>query len=450
MKKGKIIPMPTTKEAQIRARARNLPVGRCIVNSNWEEAQIVNVIVTRKHINGNVTFGFFLVDLMLLGVKDCIYDFNVSSKEFEEQLKRQDWEFMDCDYELAHNIVYEGVAFAEDYGFEPCREFTKTGIYILEEDSDDIPSIYIPLGDEGVPVVIIDPKNNRKREIAILEKTAGPDNFIVYNIDENGDIIDDDDDDDNFFDYYSDTIEEIHDIGFDEFLIKYEHNLDFTQTLAIFDIYYKTLISVPDTDKFKSLIELIFQDNRFEPDNEEIPKSEKHIDALQYILEKWENSHDAALAELETLVADNPDDIDLVSIKISMLRDMNSRQELEQLTNYWYDRVPNNHAIRLEYAKLLTEQERYDEIFELFDNQPGLNAITTDDIKLSGINVADFCACYVMAWLSKDNIEKAEPYYRILIMLNVISPLIMKVMMTMSEKKRNAIYEKGRDLGKIE
>ena len=439
--------MPTTTEAQIRTRARNLPVGRCMVNSNWEEAQMVNVIVTRNHINGNITFGFYLVDLMLLGVKDCIYDFNISPTELEEMLKRQDCEFIDCDYELAHNIVYEGIAFAEDYGFEPCSEFTKTGIYVLEEDSDDITSIDIPLGEDGIPVVFVDNKNNRRREIAILEKTAGPDNFIVYNIDENGDVIDDEEDDDCLFDYYSDAIDEIHDVGFDDFIIKYEHNLDFAQTLAMLDVSYNTLISPPDLDKFKSLIGLIFQDSRFEYENGKTPENEKYLDALFSILEKWENDQNEALVELETLVAANPDDIDLVSINISMLRDMNRKQEAKQLINYWYERVPGNHTVRLEYAKLLTEEERYDEVFELFDNQPGLNGITTDDVKFSDIKVADFCACYVMAWLSKDNIEKADYYYRILIMLNVISPFTMKVMMNMLEKKRSIISEKGYDLG---
>ena len=71
MKKGKIISMPTTVEAQIRTRARSLPIDRCFVSSDWEESKSANVIVTRKHVNGNITYGIYLVDLLLLGVQAC-------------------------------------------------------------------------------------------------------------------------------------------------------------------------------------------------------------------------------------------------------------------------------------------------------------------------------------------------------------------------------------------
>ena len=58
MKRGKVVSMPNSTEAQIRTRARNLPVDRCYVNDNWEDAQIANVVVTRKHTNGNISFVF--------------------------------------------------------------------------------------------------------------------------------------------------------------------------------------------------------------------------------------------------------------------------------------------------------------------------------------------------------------------------------------------------------
>lgn len=39
------------------------------------------VLVTRKHVNGNLTFGGFQVDLHCLGVKDAFCNFNFSPVE---------------------------------------------------------------------------------------------------------------------------------------------------------------------------------------------------------------------------------------------------------------------------------------------------------------------------------------------------------------------------------
>ncbi len=154
MKKGKVISMPSTLEAQIRSRARNLPVYKCYVNNDWKDSQMATVIVTRKHANDNVTYACYLVDLMLLGVKDCFYEFNVTLQCLDDLLlSRMDEKFIECKYALAHNIVYGAIAFAEDYGFAPYSAFSKTGKYVLEEDTDDIPIMDIPLGDNGQPVV---------------------------------------------------------------------------------------------------------------------------------------------------------------------------------------------------------------------------------------------------------------------------------------------------------
>jgi hypothetical protein len=57
--------------------------------------------------------------------------------------------------------------------------------------------------------------------------------------------------------------------------------------------------------------------------------------------------------------------------------------------------------------------------------------------------VCDFCVCYVLAWLSKDNIEKAEPYYQLLLMLEIVTRHVQKAFMEMALKKRKAIMDAG-------
>jgi len=454
MKKGKVISMPSTPEAQIRTRARNLPLGQCYVNDNWEESKMATVIVTRKHVNGNITYCGYLVDLLLLGVKDCFYAFNEIPSELEEQLDEWDLTFIECDYVLAHNIVYESVAFAEDYGFEPVKEFTKTGIYVLEEDSDLIPEMYIPLGEDGIPVVFIEPDDDHRREIAILEKTAGPEDFIVYHVDKDGNIVDEDgniieDDDDDDLLPYVEAINEITELGLDEFVAKYKNNLEPEQMLAVVDITYCASFNIPDLEMITEMMELILGDPRFDLDLERIPGINKYIDALQSIVNKTVDDEDAALAEMEALRAEYPDDIDLALLHINLLRDMEQTHDAERLICEWYDHAGDHYAMRLLYAEWLTEQERFEEVFELFGNKPGLDALTTDDAPFTDVIVAEFCACYVHAWLSKDGIDKAEPYYRIMILLDVRTTSVVKALLAMMEKKKGAVMEIGRRKGII-
>jgi len=46
-----------------------------------------------------------------------------------------------------------------------------------------------------------------------------------------------------------------------------------------------------------------------------------------------------------------------------------------------------------------------------------------------------------MAWLSKDNIEKAEPYYQLLLDLEYVTPYVRNAFLMMTSKKQNAIVE---------
>jgi len=63
--------------------------------------------------------------------------------------------------------------------------------------------------------------------------------------------------------------------------------------------------------------------------------------------------------------------------------------------------------------------------------------------------VAEFCACYVLAWLSKNNIEKAEPYYQLLHDLESLTSIVTKALTAMFEKKTDCIMKKIPELANI-
>jgi hypothetical protein len=513
MKKGKVISMPNTPEALIRTRARQLPVGKCFINQDWKKAMMASVIVTRKHVNGNLTYGFYLVDLNLLGVKDCFFAVNESPVDLGKLINSQIVKFIECDYVLAHNIIFESIAFADTYGFKPVKDFLKTGIYILEEDTEEIPSMDIPLGENGVPVVFTAPDRDMQREIAILEKTAGIGNFIIYCMSNEGYMVDDDDDDDDEYDddefdddefddddddddefdddddefdddddefddddddfddddddfefeydddddddddfddddyndlSYEEILNEIMEIGIDNYLEEYkEDDLLPMQRYALSDITYFAQFGMPDTDIMDGMLALILKDKRIDSEFVNPLVIEKYANEIQSIVRKLVDDEDTAYEEMEALIAKHSDDLDLGILYINMLRDLDLRSELEKMTLYWYNRAADHFEVRLLYAELLIEQERFDEVFELFGNLPGLNALTKEDVQFTDVMISEFCACYIMAWLSKDNIELAEAYYRIIILLENWTPFVKNALMTMMCKRNEAVSKKA-------
>lgn len=170
----------------ILTRARSLPVERCYITANWQEAGIATIAVARRHTNGHFTIGTYLVDLYCLGVKDTLYYFNVGINDLDKIVEKSESLGMGmkpCDYAVAHNVIYGAVEFAEEYGFKPHKEFSVTK-FILEEDDERVELIEYEFGKEGKPCVIVDMEHPQKAVIAQLEKTAGPGNFTVTSMDE--------------------------------------------------------------------------------------------------------------------------------------------------------------------------------------------------------------------------------------------------------------------------
>jgi len=151
-KKNTINPQILSPENYIRQRAKSLPIYKCFINESWEEEKLGYIIIIRKHKTGNVTFCSYLVDLKCLGVKDTQYEFNVPYSVLESVMKKAEsfTSFIEISYELAHNIIFSGVEYAEKYGLYPHKDFTATTFYFLEEDNDDIPLIEIECGGEDI------------------------------------------------------------------------------------------------------------------------------------------------------------------------------------------------------------------------------------------------------------------------------------------------------------
>ena len=187
---GKVIQM-LSPENYIRTKSRTLPLYECLINPDWEETKQAGCIISRKHSNGNISYCFYFVDLLCLGVKFTHFSFNETLSRYNEFIaeSKEDISLELVDYAVVHNVIHAGIEYAEDYEFMPHKDFTSVTKYFLEKDSDDIEFMEIDCGDDdGQPVYLYSstttPSQEKDRIIAHLERIAGPDNYTLLDEDE--------------------------------------------------------------------------------------------------------------------------------------------------------------------------------------------------------------------------------------------------------------------------
>lgn len=177
----------------IRTVARNLPLGKCYVNSDWHDAGLAHIFVTRTRPSGNVVLACFLVDTFCLGVKNTFVGHNLSPRKLESYLEEaSSLGLAEIPYPEAHNIIYGAIEFAEEAGIEPHPDFALAE-YVLEEDTDDIPLIEYEFGRDGHHHLVCRPGGEEKKLIPELRERLGADfDFEYVAPDDDDDYADDD------------------------------------------------------------------------------------------------------------------------------------------------------------------------------------------------------------------------------------------------------------------
>jgi hypothetical protein len=203
---------PLSPANYIRQKSRQLPIYQCFINDGWQEKGMANILISRRHRQGNVTCCSYLVDISLLGIKDTLFRFNLVEddyEEFKELYFSRAESFLEIDYQLAHNIIFAAWEFAEQFEFKPCKEFLSTTQYFLEEDDDRIDLIEIECGKDGKPFYVRGPYDNDQKAqkiLAQLERTAGAGNYH-YLLEVGREFTNDGDDSDDW-DYDDEDLEE--------------------------------------------------------------------------------------------------------------------------------------------------------------------------------------------------------------------------------------------------
>ena len=348
----------------------------------------------------------------------------------DERLEHYPDLFEECEYHLVHNVIHAGLEFAEDYGFAPHKNF-KTAQFILDEDTDDIPVMEIPLGDDGIPVLEVPYGESCQHEMTILDKTADGDYHIVY--------LDKDGKPETKERSYMDVFSEVLETGVDDYLEKHGDPKSKRETQVMIDlIYLANVYTEEEKEQIDTEFDHIIKDARLIMTSESENKYEEELDqAIDYFMD---GKTDEASAESRKVIDRHPEDPLLWDIFLYNLS-IDSDEVNGEAVQEAYSRFPEHPFIKAWYAEWLAQEDRTGEIFTLFDHQPGLDALTTENSFINGNALISFCYAYAMAWLSKNDVLRAEPYYQMIVRMGFDSRISNYIQFITTELKREKIRE---------
>ena len=166
-------------ESALIRRARSYPIHECLINEEWQEQSMAQILVARRQSEGMVLFGVYVVDLGCLGVKDAFAKGNVPMSEYRDGIRHRLVEESGakrCPVELAHQIVYGALDYADALDFEPHKDF-KMARHVLEERESISPNDDIEFGKDGKPFYCAGPHDHVEKIMQHLEDRLGSDGF---------------------------------------------------------------------------------------------------------------------------------------------------------------------------------------------------------------------------------------------------------------------------------
>ena len=167
---------PMSPEKYIKEKARMLPLGKCYTYANWKDADEIMVIVTRIHPKGTVTCADFCIDKLCRGLIRTRYFFNVSPRKLAEIVEyysdKENDRMVEISYEVAHNLIYGSIEFAEEAGIEPVDAWDITQ-YILEEDDDNVPLIEYQWGLNGMHYLLAEDRLEVSCYLSTMQEHLG-------------------------------------------------------------------------------------------------------------------------------------------------------------------------------------------------------------------------------------------------------------------------------------
>ena len=109
-KTGKVPQPKINKQTYFESlRLKRLPLGKCYIKLNYPEPYCYSVIITRTHINSNLSFSEFVLHCRTGEIFDAFYEFNVEPWEFHVTYDQAQFTEFEDHYSL-QNLIYSAEA----------------------------------------------------------------------------------------------------------------------------------------------------------------------------------------------------------------------------------------------------------------------------------------------------------------------------------------------------
>jgi|GEM_PF-412385 len=389
--KARIIQLPLSPEKYIKTKARSLPIRECLINKDWKNIGMAHIFIARQQPSGNMILGLLLVDMLCMGIKDCDYHFNVPEDEYLEMRKDivQALEMKHCEYNLAHNITYGAIEFAEDFGFKPHKDWA-VAQYLLAEDTDEIEIIDLAFGDEeGRPRVIVTPEYPMHDVIARLNKVLGPGNFDIFNVVDNESGLYDDD-------------------NFDQEEVEIPHELVYG---AFIDHLY-ALSNYPKEKKVSPQLKAIKRKDYHFVDH--LPKigsyviSEKEKTILTEMLTQLRELKPGTVSRLEALVKEYPGNMVLQNYLSMAYSDTGQKEKAKKLIEATFNEFPWYLFARANYGHTLLDNGKIARFVSVFGGVFDLKALYPERVGFHFLEFITFYTVVVRYYIAIDEIDNAD------------------------------------------
>ena len=194
---------PSTPKAILR-QARNYPLYECLISDNWNKKEmsgLVEILLARQQPDGDICFGVYLIDIYCQGLKSTFANAGFSRSHYMNDVRNKvirAGKPVECPIELAHQMIYQSIEYAAQFGFEPDKDFALSQ-YLLAPRGELEEPYQLTFGKDGKPLFISGPNDNVARILRQLDKTAGPGNYHYMAMIGGNPFDDDDNDDLNMF-----------------------------------------------------------------------------------------------------------------------------------------------------------------------------------------------------------------------------------------------------------
>jgi hypothetical protein len=398
-------------EKYIKTKARSLPIHECWINTSWRDAGLASIFISRRQPSGNLIVGIYLVDIKCLGVKDTAYFFNQSPLEYKELLEKQmdSLESKECDYVLAHNIIFAGLEFAAEYKILPHKDFAISK-FILEDDEDEnVPLMDIECGEKGVPHLVLmeDQVAQYTKVLAQLRSYPGEGNFRYTILDEDGDYNDSPDEEDET--EWDDA--PLPDDFFDK-VESGEASIEDESIHAVMDLMYRKKypeyeVDINEAGEYVDTLDITYDSVEVEEGISQFEKGK-----MKEMFDLGEENPEEAVVMLAELTQRFPRNKVFANYMNVCLMKCDRVDEANAMTEKTYRDFPGYIYAHVNYAILLLQSERAAEAKDVMHGPSSLSDFVFGR-RIHYMEALSFFFVWGLYYLDINDIAKGEFYYRV-------------------------------------